>query len=165
MNPLPRRRWLSSMIHSMRTCDGLDHARDELLGHLKQIVEVGVGPVEFTSGELGVVGEIDALVPELTPDFVNSFNTAYHKLLKVELRRDTHVELHAEVVVVGDERLRGRTTRDHVHHRCLYLEESPLIEEAPHILDDLGPGEEGGTNVVMIDDEIEIPIDGEAEQF
>lgn len=52
---------------------------------------------------------------------------------------------------------REESTRNHVHHGRLHLEEAPLVEEAADELDDLGPGEERGAHVLVVDDEVEVP--------
>ena len=46
------------------------------------------------------------------------------KLSCGQLWSDTHEEVHVQIVVVGDERLRGGAARNHVHHRRLDFAES-----------------------------------------
>ena len=51
----------------MCPCACLDlehHLGDEVLGHIQQVVVVSVGLVELHSGELRVVGHVDALISE-----------------------------------------------------------------------------------------------------
>jgi len=43
--------------------DGLDHFADHLLRHIHNVVVIGVGHVELAGRELGVVGQVDALIP------------------------------------------------------------------------------------------------------
>lgn len=81
----------------------------------------GADLVEFTGGELRVVGQVNALIPELPPDLVNPVKPADHQHLEVQLRSNSHVELHVEVVVVGHEGLGGGSSWNHVHHWRLYL--------------------------------------------
>ena len=50
--------------------------------------------------------------------------------LEVELRGDPQVELAVELVVVGDERPRGRAAVDRLQHRRLDLDEARVVEEA-----------------------------------
>ena len=49
---------------SLLTADIVDHRREHLLCESDEVVVVGVGPVEFARGELGVVRHVHALVPE-----------------------------------------------------------------------------------------------------
>lgn len=39
----------------------------------------------------------------------------------VEFWSDSHVEIHVQVVVMGDERFGSGAARDHIHHRSLNL--------------------------------------------
>ena len=50
--------------------------------------------VEFTGGELRVVGQINALIPELPPYFVNPIQATHNQHLQVQLWGNTHVQLH-----------------------------------------------------------------------
>jgi hypothetical protein len=122
----------------VRAVDGLDHARQKLLGDVDQVAVVGVGHVELASGELGVVREVNALVAELPADLVDAVEAAHDEHLQVQLRRDSHEQVHVEVVVMCDEGLGSGATCDHVHHRRLYLQEAELVEELADVRDDLG---------------------------
>jgi hypothetical protein len=81
------------------TSDLLDQARDKLLGQIHHIEHIGVGPVEFTGGELRVVSKIDTLVTELTANLVNTLETTDNEHLEVQLRGNTKVLLLVKVVV------------------------------------------------------------------
>lgn len=50
--------------------------------------------VKLACGELRVVGQVNALVPELAPNFVNPVKPADHEHLEVQLWRNSHVQLH-----------------------------------------------------------------------
>jgi hypothetical protein len=53
-------------VLSRRGCPYLDlehHLGDEVLGQVEQVMVVGIGLVELTRRELGVVRHVDALVP------------------------------------------------------------------------------------------------------
>ena len=52
-----------------------------------------------------IVGHVDTLVSELSSDLVDSVDAADDQHLVVQLRRDTHEQLHVQVVVVSHERL------------------------------------------------------------
>mmetsp|Transcript_5062 Transcript_5062/g.10994 ORF Transcript_5062/g.10994 Transcript_5062/m.10994 type:complete len:245 (-) Transcript_5062:534-1268(-) len=108
--------------------------------------------VELTGGELGVVGHVNALIPELPADLVHTLNASNHECLEEELRSDAHIELHAEVVVVGDKGAGSSTTWDHVHHGGLHLQEAAVVQELAHKLDDLGAREEDVTHLGVADE-------------
>ena len=56
----------------------------------------------------------------------------------IQLRGHSHVEVHVEVIVVGDEGLGRGTAWDHVHERRLHLQKPQTIKEPPHVSDNLG---------------------------
>jgi hypothetical protein len=80
------------------------HLAQHRLGQRHQVGVVGVGPVELEHGELGVVLRRDPLIAEVTVDFEHPFHAADCQPLQVQLRRDAHVQLHVERVVMGHER-------------------------------------------------------------
>lgn len=71
--------------------DRLDHLAEKFLCKRHQVIVVAVSPVEFTGGELWVVGQVDAFVSKLFSYFVNAVKTTNDELLEVEFRRDAHV--------------------------------------------------------------------------
>ncbi len=56
-------------------------AREELLGDLNHIVAVSVGHVELAHGEFRVVGQVDALVTEVSANLVDTIDTSNNQLL------------------------------------------------------------------------------------
>jgi hypothetical protein len=50
----------------------LDEPGDEFFGHVHDVVDVCIGPIEFTSCEFQVVTRVDAFVAELTAYFVEA---------------------------------------------------------------------------------------------
>ena len=48
---------------------------------------------------------VNRLIPELAPDLVDPVDSADDQHLVIQLRRDSHEQLHVQVVVVGHERL------------------------------------------------------------
>ena len=74
--------------------DGHDHAGDELLCDLHQVVVVRVGHVELAGRELGVVRHVDALVTKLLPNLVHTVD-AYKRneiliRFKIILSKNAH---------------------------------------------------------------------------
>lgn len=114
-----------------------DQARDHTLRQVHQVVHVRVGHVKLADRELGIVGHIDLLVPEDPSDLKYTIETSDHKLLEIQFGSDPHEQVELEIVVMGDEGLRGGTTGDHRRHRCLDLEEAERVEILPDVVDQL----------------------------
>ena len=107
----------------------LDHARDDAFRQLHHVGVVGVGLVQLEHRELGIVGPVDALVPEVVADLVHPLEPADEQPLEVQLVGDPQVERHVERVVVRDERPRRRAAVERLEDRGLHLEEVPLVQE------------------------------------
>lgn len=137
------------VLGDVRAVDVLDKARDELLGHAHEVVHVGVGHVKLEGGELGVVGEIDRLVTELTAHLVDAVEATDDKHLEVQLGGDTQEHVHVEVVVVGDEGLGGGTSGNDVEHGGLDRDEVAVIEPTADVRVDLGAGDEDVASLVV----------------
>ena len=148
---------LGAVLDLVIASDLLDHVGDHLLGHVHEVLIVGVSLVELTGGELRVVGEINALIAELTANLIHTVQTANDQHLQVQLGSDTKVQVHVQVVVMSDEGLGNGTTGDHVHHGRLDLKEVTLIEVTANTVDDLGTDGEGVANV-LVDDQIQITL-------
>lgn len=139
------------------TGDVLDQAGDKLLSQVHNVVYIGIGPVELASGELRVVGKVNALVTELTAQFVHTLKTSDNKHLQVQLGGNTHEQVHVQLIVVGDEGLGGSTTGDGVHHGSLDLSEVTAVEVVTHVADDLGASTEDLARTV-VHDKIQVPL-------
>lgn len=82
INPLPRTLPIDREDPSALTvergyitsCDMLDHAGDQVLGHSHQVIVVRVSLVELTGRELRTVSQIKAFVTELLADLVDSWH-------------------------------------------------------------------------------------------
>lgn len=154
----------------------LDQSADHVLGHLHQVVHIGIGHVKLANGELGVVSHVDLLVSEHTTDLEHSVKTTDDQFLQVELGGDTHEQVELEIVVVCDEWLGCGTTSDHRHHWRLdlylinrgslstqlpldpaHLEEAKVVEELSDVVDDLGSGDEDVTGV-RVHDQIQVSL-------
>lgn len=135
----------------------LDHSTDQVLSDLDEIMVVRVRPVELASRELGVVCKIDTLVTELPSNLVYTLQATDNQHLQVELGSYTHVELHVELVVVCNERLRCGSSGNGVHHGGLNLDEVPLVKVLADEGDNLATGDEGIAGLV-VHDKIEVPL-------
>ncbi len=122
----------------------LDHGRAERrdrrplhqgLRQLRHRVVVGVGLVRLEHGELGVVGGVDPLVPEVPPDLEDRLDPADDEPLQVQLERDPHVHLRVVGVEVRLERPRVGPAVGAGQHRRLDFHVAPPDQLRPHRLD------------------------------
>jgi len=63
-------------------------------------------------------------VSEVAIDLVDAFETAHDQPLQIQLRRDAHVEIGIERVVMRDEGTRRRAAVDRLQHRRFHLDEA-----------------------------------------
>lgn len=103
------------------------------------------------------MGQVHALVTELTSHLVHTVEATDDQHLEVQLWGDTQVHVHVEVVVVGDERLGGGTTSNGVEHGGLNGDEVALVEPATDVGVDLGTSDEDITGLV-VHHEIEVSL-------
>lgn len=139
-NATPRRRevdfddlvglglWLRVKLEDIRPSDFLDHFGKHVFSEVHEVIEVSIGIIELTSSVFGVVSLINTLIPKILADFKDSLKASNHAHLKVELRGDSHVKSHVEVIVVCGERPSCSTTGYHVHHGSLNLDEVQLSQ-------------------------------------
>ena len=93
--------------------------REEVFSKFHHLFVVSVGPVKFASCELWIVSQVDTFVSELFADFKHTIETPHYQLFKIELWRNTHVQLHRQVVVICLEGSGSSATWNHIHHRRL----------------------------------------------
>ena len=127
------------VLDDVSAMDRLDHLGEKLLSEAHQVVVVSVRPIELARGELRIMGQIDTLVAELLADLEHAVHATDDKHLEVELWGNTHEQLHVQVVVERLEGLGSRTARDHIHHRCLDLDEVALTQEVAEEVEDAVP--------------------------
>jgi tRNA G37 N-methylase TrmD len=84
-----------------------DDTAEELLGKSHHVPVIRIGAVELAGGELGVMGLVDALVPEVLPDLEHPREAADEEAFEKEFGGDAHEEGHLVVVVVGHEGFLG----------------------------------------------------------
>jgi hypothetical protein len=104
-----------------------------------------------------VVSQVHALVSELSAHLVDSVQATDDEHLEVQLRGDTEVHVHIQIVVVGDERLSGGATSNGVEHGGLHGDEVPVVEPAADVRVNLGTGDEDVSDVV-VHHEIEVSL-------
>ena len=107
----------------------LHRVRDHLLGQCHHLLVVRVGPVELQLRELRVVLEGHAFVAEVAADLVDAFQVADQQALEIQLERDAQVHVLLQLVVMRDERPRGRAAVQRLQHRRLHLQEAVRVQE------------------------------------
>ena len=118
---------------------------------------VGEGLVALHGGELRVVGHVEALVAEDSPDFVDLFDSSDDELLEVQFRCDSEVEVAVEGVVVGGERAGGPAGRDLHQHGRFDLDEAAPVHESPQRADRLAP-HHGDAPAVLVRYQVEVAL-------
>ena len=98
--------------------------------------------------------QINTLISELPSNLIHPIQTTHNQHLQIQLRRNTHEQIHIQIIMMRDERLSRRTPRNLIHHRCLHFQEVHLVEVRAHELDDLGAGDEG-VSCAAVDDQVE----------
>jgi len=76
----------------------------------------------------------NALVAEVAVDFVHLVKPAHQQPLQIKLRGNSHEQLKAEGIVVGDKRLGRGAAGNNLHHRGLNFQEAlgvKKIAESP----------------------------------
>lgn len=137
--------------------DVLHETGNEVFGGVHEVESISVGLVELAGGELGVVGKVNAFVTELATHFVYTLKTTDNQHLKVQLRSNTHEEVHVEVVVVSNEGLGSRATSNGVHHGSFHLNEVAGVEVVADVANNLGPGNENIARAV-VHDQVEVTL-------
>ncbi len=99
----------------------------------------------------------DTFVTEVAVDLVDTLETTDHQTLQIELRSDTQVHVDVQRIVVSDERTRGGTTRDDLHHRGFHFHEALFIEEFTDTGNHLGADHEGLAGL-FVGDQIQVAL-------
>lgn len=137
--------------------DVLDETRNEVFGGVHEVESISVGLVELAGGKLGVVGKVNAFITELAAHFVHTFKTTDNQHLQVQLRSNTHEEVHVELVMVSNEGLGSRTTSNGVHHGSFHLNEIAGVKVVADVANNLRPGNENIARAV-VHDQVEITL-------
>src|SRR5206468_11972505 len=78
--------------------------RNTLFRQPNEVGIVRVGDVELQHAELRVVNGGDPLIPEVSVDLEDAGKASHDQPLEIQLRGNPKVEIHADGVVMGDER-------------------------------------------------------------
>jgi len=116
---------------------------EEPLGKTLHPIEVGVGAVRLHARELGIVGEVHALVAKLTAKLKDTLHPTHDEALERQLGGDAQEEVAVERVEVRHERLGVGTAEDGVHHGGLDLHVAVGLHVAANERNDLASAAEG----------------------
>jgi hypothetical protein len=106
--PIVRRRRSSALQGANRSREMADH----FFHQIRDLLEIGVGPIRFEHGELGIVLPGNAFVPEIAIQLEDLVESAHQQPLQVKLRRDPQIQLEPERLVLSPKRFRGRAAGD-----------------------------------------------------
>ena len=109
---------------------------DQFLDQVRDLLEIGVGPVGFEHGELGIVFSRDAFVAEVAIQFEDLVEAADEQTLEIKFRRDAQIKIEPERLVMRAERLGRRAARDRLQHRRFHFEKTALLHETPDLAHD-----------------------------
>ena len=104
----------------------------QLLGEAHHPVVVFVLYIELHAGELWVVAAVHTLVAEVTADLIYALKATYDEALEIQLCSDTHIHIHIQRVVVGDEWASGCATGYGLQHWGLHLGVTCLVKHLAH---------------------------------
>src|SRR6185437_3186991 len=135
----------------------LRHLRQQVFRELHHVVVVGVGLVELEHGELRIVLRRDALIAEVAVDLVHALQPAHHQTFQVKLRRNAQIEVNVESVVMSDERARGRSSGDRLHHGCFDFDVTASVKKTADRLDNLAALDEDLAHV-LVHDQVHITL-------
>ena len=117
----------------------LSEMTDQFFNKVRDFLEIGIGPVGFEHGELGIVSSRNAFIAEVAIQFEDLVEAADEQTLQIKLRRDPQIKIEPERLVMGAERFRRRAARDGLQHRRFHFEKSARLHELPDLAQDRDP--------------------------
>ena len=132
-------------------------ARHHPLDHAHDVGVVGERLVALHHGELGVVGQVDALVAEDAPDLVDLLHAAHDEPLEVELGGYAKVQVAVEGVVVRSKGAGRAAGGDGHQHGSLHLHEAPPVHEAPERAHETA-SHDGDAHRLVVGDQVQVPL-------
>ena len=120
---------LSGVAGNVRTSHCLDESKYHPFGERHHVLIIRIRLVEFTSGELGTVRQVDILIPKDPPDLEDAIKTSDDELLEWKFGGNAEEEVALQVIVVCHERLGGCSARDLIQDRGLDADVSPRTKE------------------------------------
>ena len=148
---------LALVLDSALEAHGGRGGLDDALGELLHALEVRIGAVSLHGGELGVVGEVHALVAEDAADLEHALIAAHQQALEVQLGGDAQVVLLVERIEVRDERLGRGAALDGLQDGGLDLHVAVVLHVAAEGGDDGGALAERLAHV-LVHNEVDIAL-------
>ena len=111
-------------LHDGVAIDLLSEVLEQAFDPFAHRLKIAIGLIELNGGELGVMPGVDAFIAEDPADFIDAVDSADHRFLEVQFRRNTEIEVLIKRVVVRDERSRRGAANDWGKDRGLDLNEA-----------------------------------------
>ena len=146
---------LPLILNGAAAVDVKRQASQHVFCEIHEVVVIRIGLVELQHRELGIMPCRETLVAEVAIDFINALEAADHEPLQIEFGRNAQEEIHVEGIVIGRERARRSTSRDHLHHRRFDFHEAVTVEIVANELDDARADAEGFTRR-LVHDQVEV---------
>src|SRR5262249_34684655 len=108
---------------------------DQFFYKFRNFFEIGIGPVRFQHGELGIVLPGNAFVPKIAIDLEYFVEPPDEEALQIKLRRDAKIKIDSERLVPGMERLGRGAAGDCLQHRRFHFQKATIFEKTasfPH---------------------------------
>src|SRR5208283_688571 len=116
-----------------------------------------ISRVELKHSEFRIVARGNTLIPEIPVDFIYFFKSSDQEPLEVQFRSNAKKKVHIESVMVRLERTRSSTSGDWLHHRCLNLKITPLIQKSADCLYDFR-AEDKNLLYLRVHNEVYVPL-------
>ena len=134
---------------------------DQFLDQVRDLLEIGVGPIGLEHGELWIVLSRDSFVPEIPVQLEHFVEAADQQAFEIKLRRDAEIKLQPERFVMGSKRLGRGPARHGLQHRRLHFEKAPRFEEIASLAHDRDPLFKDGARLLVREKiEVALPVTG-----
>src|SRR5438270_13998295 len=104
---------------------------NHFLYQVRNLLEIGIGPIRLQHGELGIVPPRNSLVPEIAIEFENFIESAHYQTFQIEFRRDPQIKDQPEWLVMGCKWFSCSRACDLLLHAGLHLHTSVVIKITP----------------------------------
>src|ERR1700719_5095830 len=112
---------------------------NEFFDEVRDLLEIGVGPVGLEHGEFRIVFSRNAFVPEIAIELENFVEPAHEQALEIKFRRDAQIKVKVERLVIRLKRLRRCAACDSLQHRRFDLKKTSLLKETADLTHDRNP--------------------------
>mmetsp|Transcript_3263 Transcript_3263/g.4493 ORF Transcript_3263/g.4493 Transcript_3263/m.4493 type:complete len:335 (-) Transcript_3263:464-1468(-) len=148
---------INMVLDNVSSSELLDHSRDQLFSHVHEVIVISISHVKFAESEFRIVSHINSLISEDSANFVDSVQTSNNELLQVQLRSNSHKELHLQIVMEGFEWLGSSSSSNHVQDGGFDFQESSGVQESSEVSDNVALHCEGASDI-LVHDEVEVSL-------